>query len=204
MGRNESGAHVSEVGPHGLCGQNGITRCDRARQSQRPIEPLANFLDQGEWAFHARMAPCPRSHRNQPVRALFNGFMGMLVVDHIVQHHTAVAVRRGIDLFACAQGGDDDRHLVLHAQGHVMLQAVIALVHDLVDGKGCGRLIRIGLVVGGQRLCDFDQPLLQLRSRTGIECRHGAHNTSFALFNHQLRVADDEQRRGDDRKWQVG
>jgi hypothetical protein len=31
-------------------------------------------------------------------------------------------------------------------KSHVVLQAVVALVHDLVDGKRRGRLIRVGPV----------------------------------------------------------
>jgi hypothetical protein len=50
---------------------------------------------------------------------------------------------------------------------HVVLQPVVALVHDLVDGKRRGGLVRVGRVVGGQRLGDLGQPFVELRRRAG-------------------------------------
>jgi hypothetical protein len=38
---------------------------------------------------------------------------------------------------------------------HVVLEPVVALVHDLVDGEGRGGLVGVGLVVGRQRLGDL-------------------------------------------------
>jgi len=133
------------------------------------------------------------------------------VVDDVVQHHPAPAVHGLVHVGARAQAGDDDRHPVLGAQRQVLLQPVVALVHDLVDGKrGCG-LLRVRAVVRGQRLGDFGQPLVELRSRARIERRHGAHDARLALGDHEFGVADDEQRCADDRKrhalqggWQVG
>ena len=49
------------------------------------------------------MATSTCGHGNQAVCAFFNRFVRVLVVDDVVQHHTAVAVRGGVDLFAGAQ-----------------------------------------------------------------------------------------------------
>ena len=111
-----------------------------------------------------------------------------------MQHHTAITVRSLVDVFACTQGGDDDGHLVFHTQGHVVFQAVIALVNNLIDGKRCRWLIGVGFVVSGQGFGDFNQPLFQLLSRSCIQSWHGAHHTRFALLDDQLGIADDEQR----------
>ena len=130
----------------------------------------------------------------------------MLVVDDVVQHHAAVAVRRGIDVFARTQAGDDDGHFVLHAHFHIVLQAVIALVHDLVNGKRRSRFVWIGLVVGIQRFSDLDQPLLQLLGGAGVERGHRADYTGDALGDDEFGGADDEKRganngQGETVKW---
>ena len=146
------------------------------------------------------MAASASGHGHQTICAFFNRFVGKFVVDDVVQHHAAVAVRGLVDFFTRTQRRDDDRHFVFHAHRHVVFQTVVALVHDLVDGKGCSRSIGVRLVVRRQGFADFSQPLVQLRRRTSIERRHGAHHPSDALGNHQLGVADDEQRRSDDGK----
>ena len=65
------------------------------------------------------------SIQNQAINALFGGFFGMFDVNHIMEHHTAIAMRRFNDEFRRAQRGDDDRHFVLRrfpyrsASGHL-------------------------------------------------------------------------------------
>jgi len=143
-------------------------------------------------------------HRDQAVSALLDGFVGKGVVDDVVHHHTAVAVDGFVHIGASPQRGDDHRHLVLDDHLDVVIQAVVALVHDLVDGERCGRVVRVGLVVGRQGLGDLGQPLVQLGCRAGIERRHRADHAGLALLDDELGVADDEQRRADDRKRPVG
>jgi hypothetical protein len=58
--------------------------------------------------------------------------------------------------------------------------------------------VGMGLVPGGQGLGDLGQPVVQLLGRAGVERRHGADDAGLALLDHQLGVADDEQRRADD------
>jgi hypothetical protein len=66
-------------------------------------------------------------------------------------------------------------------------------------GRG---LIDFGVraVVRGQRLGDLGEPFVEQRGRARIERGHGANDARPALRNHELRVADDEQRRGDHRQ----
>ena len=197
---NKGRADVGKVGPAGLGGQDGVARSNRARQGQRAIEPLANLLDQRKGVLDPGMATSARSHGDKAVGPFLNGFVRKLVVDDVMQHHTAVAVGGGVDVLARAQGRDDDRHLVLHTQRHVVLQTVVALVHDLVDGKRCRRCVGVGRVVGRQRLGDFLQPLLQHFGWARVERGHGAHHPGLALGNDELGGADDEQGRSDHRK----
>jgi hypothetical protein len=157
----------------------------------------------GKRALHAGVPASTSRHGNQAVGALFNRLVREHVVDHVVQHHAAPAVHRLVHVFARTQAGDDDRHLVLGAQAHVVLQPVVALVHDLVDGEGRGLVVRVRSIVRGQGFGDLGQPVFQLRGRTRVERGHGAHHASLALGNDELGVADDEQRRADHRELDV-
>ncbi len=165
-----------------------------------PLEPLADFLDERERALDARVAARARRHGDQAVGTLLDGLVGELVVDDVVQHHAAPAVHGLVHVLARAQGRDDDRHLVLGADLHVVLQPVVALVHDLVDGERCGGRFRMGAVPGRERFGDLGEPFVQQFGRPGVERRHGADDAGLALRDHQLRIADDEQRRADDRQ----
>ena len=203
FGGNEGRANVGKIGAHGLCGQHSTARGDGAAEHQRTVKPLANFLNQGKGAFHPGVAARACRHGNQAIGALLNGLVRVLVVDDVVQHDATIRVGGRVDVFARAQGRDDDGHLVLDAQSHVMFQPLVAFVHDLVDGKRCSRLVRMGQVVGRQRLGDFNQPVFQLRRRTRVQRGHGPNHAGDALGDHQLGVADDEQGRTNHRKWQA-
>ncbi|MDT4817543.1 hypothetical protein FQZ97_506220 [compost metagenome] len=200
---DEGRADVGEVGTHGLGGQDGAAGGDGAGQGQGAIEPLAEFLDQRERALHPGMATGPGGDGDQAVGAFLDGLAGERVVDHVMQDHAAVGMGRRIDVLAGPQRGDDDRHLVLHAERHVVLQAVVALVHDLVDRERRRRLVGVGAVVGVEGLGDLGQPVLQQGGGPGVERRHGADDPGLALLDHQLGVADDEQRRADHREGQA-
>ena len=58
----------------------------------------------------------------------------------------------------------------------------------------------MGFVVSHQRFGDLGQPVVQLRRRAGVERWHGTDDSRLTLRNHQLRVADDEQRCANDRQ----
>ena len=139
----------------------------------------------------------------QTIGAFFDGFVGKHVVNHIVQHHAAPGLHRAVDVLTRAQTGNHDRHFVFFADLHVVIESVITFVHDLVDGIGRGGRLRVGFVVGGQRLGNFGQPFVQLGSRAGIKGWHRPHHPGFALGNDQFGVADDKKRRTDHRERQV-
>ena len=72
FGRDEGRADVGEVGAHGLRRQHRAAGGDGARQRDRAVEPLADFLDQRERALHARMAAGAGRHGDQAVGALLD------------------------------------------------------------------------------------------------------------------------------------
>ena len=203
VGGDEGRADVAEVGAHRLRREHAVAGGDRARQRERAVEPLADLLDQRDRVLDARVAAGARGHRDQAVGALLDRLVREGVVDDVVQHDAAPRVHGVVDVGARAQRRDDDGHLVLRAHLHVVLEAVVALVHDLVDRERRGRRFGMRLVVGGERLGDLGQPLVEQFGRTRVERRHRADDAGLALRDHQLRVADDEQRRADDGQAQL-
>ena len=139
------------------------------------------------------MAACARCNGNQPIGAFLDGFFGETIVDHIMQHDAAIAVHHLIDPFLGAQRGDDNWHLVLHTHVHVVLQARVGAMHDLVHGKGCRRCIRISFVIRRQFGDDPLQPLFENRLRARIERGERPYYSCFALGDHQIRVRNDEE-----------
>ncbi len=195
FGGDEGRAHVGQVRPGRQRRQDGIAVGDGARQQQRAVEPLADLVDQRERRGRARMAARPGRHRDQPVRALVDRLLGEGVVDDVMQHDAAIAVHRVVDLLARAQRGDDDGHLVFHAQCQVVLEPVVGLVHDLVDGERRRGLVRMLRIVFGQRRGDALQPGLQQLGRARVQRRERADHAGLALGDHEIRIGDDEQRR---------
>ena len=200
FGGDEGGAHVGEICAHGLRGQNRPAGGDGAAQGDGAVKPLAQFLHQRERALDAGMPAGTGGHRHQAVGALLDRLVREFVVDDVVQHHAAIAVRRIVDVGAGTQRGDDDRDLVLHTQRHVLVETGVRLVHDLVDRKRCRRCLGVRLVIGRQRFGDLGQPLVQLRRRARIERRHGTDDAGLTLRDDQFWPADDEQGRSDDRQ----
>ena len=120
-----------------------------------------------------------------------------------MEHQAAIAVNRANHFIGCAQAGDDDRHLVLHAQLDVVLQTVVAAMHDLVDRKRRHHSIRVCRLVVRQLGGNALQPFVQHFGRARVEGRKRADNTGLALGNNQIRVGDDKQRRTDNRQAQI-
>ena len=82
------------------------------------------------------MAARASTDENQAIDTLFHGFLCMPDADHVVKHQTAVGVNFLDDLTGCPKAGDDQRHFVLDAQGHIVFEAIIGGMDDLIDGKG--------------------------------------------------------------------
>jgi hypothetical protein len=74
------------------------------RQQQRPVEPVANLLDQREGRGGPGVAAGPGGDGDNAVRAFLDGLAGVLVADDVVQGDAAVAVDGVIDLRPGARG----------------------------------------------------------------------------------------------------
>ena len=201
--RDEGRADVGKVGAHRERGEYGRARSDRAAQRQGPVEPFTDFLHQRHRVLHTGVTARAGGHRNQAVGALFDRLVRKGVVDDVVQHHTAPAVHRIVEISAGAERRDDDRHLVLGAEQKVGVEPVVALVHDLVDGVGRGRPSGCARSCARERFGDLGEPLVEHRRRTRVERRHRTDHPRGALRDHEFRVADDEQRRADDGQGQA-
>ncbi len=81
------------------------------------------------------MAAGAGAHRDDAVDALRRGLLGVAQIDDVVKHDATVAVHGGDHFGRRPQAGDDDRHPVFDAQTDVMLQPIVAGMHDLVDGE---------------------------------------------------------------------
>ncbi len=84
-----------------------------------------------------------------------------------------------------------------------MVETVVRLVDDLVDGEGCGLAVRVLLVPFSQFRGDPVQPLVQHRAGPRVQGRKAADDAGLALGDHKLRIGDDEKRRSDNRDAQI-
>ena len=73
-----------------------------------------------------------RAHRDDAVDALLRRLLGVAPVDDVVEYDTAVTVHGAHHFGGRPQARDDDRHAVLHAKSDVVLQPLVARVHDLI------------------------------------------------------------------------
>ena len=95
----------------------------------------------------ARVSSGSRGYRDEAVSAFLNGFFCETIVDDVVEGNSSVTVCRLIHPFFRTQRGDHDRDFIFNAHFHVILEAGIRTVNDLIDRKWrCGR-VRVLLIV---------------------------------------------------------
>jgi hypothetical protein len=80
----------------------------------------------------------------------------------------------------------------------VMMMAVVAAVHDLVDRVGCYLELGIGALKRREFLRDLRKPLIELRSGPCIQRGEGTDDAGLALGEDQAWRRDDEHGRADD------
>jgi len=143
------------------------------------------------------MAAGAGCHQDQAVDAGFQRFLCVADRNHVVQHDAAVAMDR-IQHFLGrrAQAGNDDRDLMLDAHFDVVRQAVVGLMHDLVDGNRADDRFGMFFLIGGEVGLDLREPGIEQGCRARIERRERADDTGLALGGDQGRAAGDKQRRG--------
>ena len=148
------------------------------------------------------MAAGAGANRNEPVDALVHRLLGMADVDDVVEDDTAIGMG-GIDhRLRRPERGDDDRHLMLGADLHVVHQPVVGGVADLVDGEG-RRLLAGLLLECGELGLDLHDPFGELFGRPRIERRERADDARLALGDDEFGPRNDEERRADDRQAQT-
>ena len=84
------------------------------------------------------MAAGAGRHRDQAVGALLDRLAREAVVDDVMHRHAAIGMDGGVDVLARAERRDDDRRLPFHAERDVLLETIVGLVDDLVDGERRG------------------------------------------------------------------
>ena len=125
IGRNKGRTNIAEVGAHGFRGEDRIAGRDRAGEGDRPVEPLADFLHEGERRNNARMTARAGGDSNEAICALINSLVGKGIVDDVVEDDAAIGVDRLINFFAGAELANNDWDLVFHARFKVAHQPVI-------------------------------------------------------------------------------
>jgi hypothetical protein len=149
------------------------------------------------------MAAGARRDRNEAVGALLDRLARKAIVDHVMHRNAAIGLHGFIDVLAGAERSDDDRCLPFHAKRDILLQAIVGLVDDLVDGEGRRRQVRIVAIPGGKRLDDAMQPFVQLRNGPSVQRGKRADNARLALRDDEIGIGDEEQRRADRRQPQT-
>ena len=195
--RNEGRPDIGQIGTHGLRRKDAVATRNSAGQSQRPVKPAADLLDQRKGRQRPGMSAGAGGDRDQPVRSLLDGLPGKAIVDNVMEDDTTAGMRRLVHPFLGAKRGDPDRHLVLDAKLHVAFQPFVRPVHDLIDRERCGRCVGIGLVPGVKFFGNAGKPTVQLDRFAFLFPRvqggKGTHNSGFALGDDQVRVGNDEQ-----------
>jgi hypothetical protein len=135
--------------------------------------------------------------QHQAVGALLDRLVRELLVDHVMEHDAAPAVRGLVEFFARAERGDHHRHLVLFAKRQILIETVVRLVHDLVDRERRRRPLGMRLIVGGEFFLDPRQPFVEQRRRPRIQRRKRPDHPGLALRDHEIGHRNDEQRCGD-------
>ncbi|MET3366253.1 hypothetical protein ABIF60_007648 [Bradyrhizobium japonicum] len=107
--------------------------------------------------------------QDQAIGALLDRLVGEFLVDHVVEDDAAPAVHGLVQLLACAERGDDHRHLVLGAELHVVVETVVRLVHDLVDRERRRGLVGMRAVIGRELLGDARQPFVEQLRRPRVQ-----------------------------------
>ena len=167
-GGNKSRSYIGEVGAEQPRRAHRAAIADRTRQRNRSIEPMPGFSHECERRYFSGMAAGAGRYQDQAVRAFLDRLVGESLIDHVVKHDTAPAMRRLIELFARAQRSDHHRHLVLLAQRKILFEPVVRSMHDLIDRERRGGPLGMRLVVGGEFFLDPHQPLIEQRRRSRV------------------------------------
>ncbi len=76
----------------------------------------------------------------------------MAQIDDVMKHDAAVAMHRGNHFRRRPQAGNDDGDFVFHAQRDILLQAIVAAVHDLIHRERRHLQLRVRALICRQFL----------------------------------------------------
>ena len=200
---DESRTDIGEIGTEDARRADGAAVGDRTRQRDRSIEPLPCLRHERQGRDLAGMAAGAGGHQDQAVGALLDRLVRELLVDDVVKHDAAPAMRGLIEFFAGAERGDDHRHLVLLAERQILIEPVVGFMHDLVHRERRRQPLGMRLVMRGQLFLDPDQPLVEQSRRARVQRRERSDDPRLALRDHEIGHRNDEQRRTDHRNRQT-
>src|SRR5690242_19095791 len=149
------------------------------------------------------MASGARCYGDDAVRAFLDRLSRKTIVDHVMQSVPAPRMNRIVELNPCAKRGNDDRHLPLRADLHIVVEAVVRTMHDLVDREWRRRSLGMIAVPRGERFGAFVNPFAEQRCRPSVQRGEAADDARRALRNHEFRARHDEHRRADHRDSQL-
>ena len=86
---------------------------------------------------------------------------------------------------------------MLNTGSHVIKQATVACMHNLVNRVRCNGLVRIFPGIFGERFLYLYQPLRERCLWSRVEGGKTADHASLALRDYQFRPGDDKHRRAD-------
>ena len=165
--RDEGRADIGEVGAHRLRGEDrrGRWRC-APDSASGPSNHSRISWTSAKGEMRAGMAAGAGRDRDQAVGALLDRLAGEAVVDDVVQHDAAIGMRS--PAFTSSRAPSEVMTigtLYFTQSRQIVLEPVVGLVDDLVDGEGRRRPLGMRLVVRGQLLGDPRQPFVELRGR---------------------------------------
>ena len=143
------------------------------------------------------------TYGDDAVHPLRGGLLGVTQIDDVVKHDAAVTMNRAHHFAGRPQARDDDGNAVFDATTHVMLEPIVARVHDLIDRERRNLGVRVRARVGREFFADLRQPVVELRGRPRIERGKRSDDSGLALRRHQSRGRHDEHGRADDRQAQT-
>ncbi len=190
---DEAGADIGKVGTQRQRGGNGETITNSARQQDCAIKPFFYFAHERERRKRPGMTTGTGAHQDEAINTLFRRFFGMLHIDDVMEDKPAIRMRRFNNLCRWAQRGDDNRHLVLHTDLHIVHQPVVGCMADLVDSERSYFLVRVGSLIFGKLGFNPDNPLLKHRLGAGVQRWKRPDNPGFALCNDKLRAGHNKQ-----------
>ncbi len=188
-------AHVGHVGTERERGCNAPAVGDCARQQDGALEPLLHFTHQREGRQRSGMTARAGADQNEAINTLLRRLARVLHVDHVVEHDAAIRMRCIDNLGRRAQRGDDDRNLVLHAGFHVLHQAIVGGVADLVDCVGRDLLVRVQRLVFAEFVLDLRQPFAELLDRPRVQRRERTDDAGLALRDDKFGARHNKERR---------